>query len=388
MTRYRKKIYQYTLEGHYVDEYESITEAVRKTGLKSNDKISKSAHTEETQSGGYQWRFYKTQKIPEFVSHNEKLKGQYVGQIFDTNHYGQCKVTSLSHSDKHGNTYYEVAFLDTGFTSVRTIQQIKAGAVRDPMTPTFINMGYLGEDYYNLPKGHTRDINLWNSMLNRCYDEGDVSYVTYGAKGVIVAERWHNFSKFYHDIRLLSGWDEEKFYNGELSLDKDLKQPRVEHKIYSPETCVFMTKGENTRLAHIDRLVEFSALSPNGEYYPHEVNVDEFCVEKGIPKTSISAVYPLISGKSYNNPDSSKCVFGWSFGIPYEEVDVLKERQNTSDKLKKEFVAISPSGERTFEKGISAFAKRKGLHRRHISSCLKGDRNHTGGWRFEEVEEV
>lgn len=40
----------------------------------------------------------------------------------------------------------------------------------------------------------------WNSMHGRCYVTSDASYPRYGAKGVVVCERWHHFLNFLFDM--------------------------------------------------------------------------------------------------------------------------------------------------------------------------------------------
>jgi YesN/AraC family two-component response regulator len=58
----------------------------------------------------------------------------------------------------------------------------------------------------NLKHGHncrgstTPTYRSWNSLFNRCYRENHISYVNYGAKGVKVCERWHNFVNFLEDM--------------------------------------------------------------------------------------------------------------------------------------------------------------------------------------------
>ena len=74
----------------------------------------------------------------------------------------------------------------------------------------------------------------WRSMLKRCYStKHQERYHTYA--GCTVTEEWHTFSVF-------KNWMETQDWQ-DKQLDKDLL---VEgNKVYSPETCVFVTRMVN-----------------------------------------------------------------------------------------------------------------------------------------------
>ncbi|MEH7513343.1 hypothetical protein V7146_11535 [Gottfriedia acidiceleris] len=83
----------------------------------------------------------------------------------------------------------------------------------------------------------------WLNMINRCYKSYHSHYKYYGAKGVTVAERWHNFENYVEDV-------ENCLENGHLlyeegwELDKDLNGGMI----YSLETCVVLSAKENNKL--------------------------------------------------------------------------------------------------------------------------------------------
>lgn len=61
-----KKVYQYDLEGNYLDEFDSITIAANAFAL-SIPKISQACYNKIRKStGGYQWRFEKFDKIEKY----------------------------------------------------------------------------------------------------------------------------------------------------------------------------------------------------------------------------------------------------------------------------------------------------------------------------------
>lgn len=74
----------------------------------------------------------------------------------------------------------------------------------------------------------------WKAMLERCYsDKYQDRYPTY--KGCSVSKEWLTFSNF-------RAWMEKQDFEGK-QLDKDLLFEG--NKVYSPETCVFVTGALN-----------------------------------------------------------------------------------------------------------------------------------------------
>lgn len=76
---------------------------------------------------------------------------------------------------------------------------------------------------------------VWHSMLNRCYSSKfQERQPTY--KGCSVSEEWLTFSNFRR-------WMERQDFEG-MHLDKDLLF--AGNKVYSKETCVFVTREVNS----------------------------------------------------------------------------------------------------------------------------------------------
>ncbi|MGL5904775.1 MAG: hypothetical protein ACRCZO_18975 [Cetobacterium sp.] len=78
---------------------------------------------------------------------------------------------------------------------------------------------------------------VWKSMLGRCYRKTDVRYKTYGGAGVTVHPSWFLFSNF-------KDWFDKNYVEG-FQLDKDFLA--VGNKIYSVETCKFVSSKENSK---------------------------------------------------------------------------------------------------------------------------------------------
>lgn len=76
----------------------------------------------------------------------------------------------------------------------------------------------------------------FTAVKRRCYDPRVKEYASYGAKGVVICDEWLNdFEKFYQ-------WSIDNGYSKNLQLDKDIKG---NGKLYSPETCCWVTPYEN-----------------------------------------------------------------------------------------------------------------------------------------------
>lgn len=82
----------------------------------------------------------------------------------------------------------------------------------------------------------------WYNMLSRCYSPlALIKKPQY--KGVTVCEEWLTFSNF-------KSWMEQQDWEGN-HLDKDLLV--YKNKVYSPETCVFVTPTINSFLTKADK---------------------------------------------------------------------------------------------------------------------------------------
>ncbi|CAL9958547.1 HNH endonuclease [Vibrio phage D249] len=154
------------------------------------------------------------------------------GDIYPTNKCGELEVIEY-----RGCNQVRVRFLDTGFITTATAGNIRKGNVKDKNLPILCGVGYLGEGKYSTrASGRPSTVyNVWRHMIRRCYDPATQrKHPTY--VGCLVTEEWHsyqNFAKWYDDNNVMDG----------LELDKDIKVPG--NKLYSPETCMLVTKQQN-----------------------------------------------------------------------------------------------------------------------------------------------
>ena len=137
-----------------------------------------------------------------------------------------------------------IQFTKTNFISKTRRENALQGKVKDPYFPSCSGVGYIGEVS---TRGNERLYNIWRTMISRCYNPNSCEYHNYGAKGVLVCERWHCYKNFLDDAKLLDGY--ELFLNSEklksVHLEKDILSK--DSKIYSPETCCWAAAGVNER---------------------------------------------------------------------------------------------------------------------------------------------
>jgi hypothetical protein len=87
----------------------------------------------------------------------------------------------------------------------------------------------------------------WERMVNRCYNQNHPKYKFYGGIGVEVCAEWKENYQVFLNWSLENGWKEG------LQIDKDTKG---NGKLYSPDTCAWISKKENSRARkHLLRVV-------------------------------------------------------------------------------------------------------------------------------------
>ena len=175
------------------------------------------------------------------------VKTKYVvdGKIFADRFGNEFIVNGVSYRDKNSVIHYNIRFIKSGYETIATSSQIRGIGnkhVQDRLSPSVFKVGILG---YAYAKDNKKLFDVWRAMIARCYNSKNPSYKTYGAMGIAVCDRWKRFDYFLEDVKNLPGYDENKINNGKLVLDKDLINRSL--KIYSQETCCFVSRSENTR---------------------------------------------------------------------------------------------------------------------------------------------
>lgn len=154
-----------------------------------------------------------------------------ISKVYSTKNYGELKILSYTNSSD-----VLIEFIKTKYKTNTYSSSILKGSVKDKTIPRFLGVGFVGDGKYTPHKnGHkTNSYTAWKGMLTRCYckktQKRQPTYI-----GCTVCDEWHNFQNFakWFDVNYISG----------TQLDKDIKVKG--NKVYSPDTCSFVSREEN-----------------------------------------------------------------------------------------------------------------------------------------------
>lgn len=196
------------------------------------------------------------------------------GTIHDSINYGKFRIIKYSNA-----LNVEVEFLETGYNSTLHSTDIRRGQAKDYIRPSTNGVGFLGYGKHKTRenKKMTKEHADWLNMLKRCYCEKfQAKYPSY--KGVTVCKDWHNFQNFaeWHKVNHVTGYH----------LDKDIKQQGIIDKIYSPETCCFVSAAKNAEEA-LAKHYEFK--NPDGEII-NVYNLKKFSLKNNLTPCTMSVV--------------------------------------------------------------------------------------------------
>lgn len=160
-------------------------------------------------------------------------KAEYVGKVYPSNRFGDVKILEYKN-----NKQVVIMFLNTGFITEESMGVIRSGHIRDSSLPTTCGFGYIDIEGVSIGRKATKEYQIWNNMINRCYNEkGLSSNPTY--KGCHVSEEWRYLSNFKEWCNNQIGFSNEGWH-----LDKDILIKG--NKIYSEDTCCFVPQEVNS----------------------------------------------------------------------------------------------------------------------------------------------
>ena len=162
-------------------------------------------------------------------------KDEYKGKVYPSNRFGDVKILEYKN-----NKQVVIMFLNTGFITEESMGVIRSGHIRDSSLPTTCGFGYIDIEGVSIGRKATKEYQLWNNMINRCYNE-NLRHKNPTYKDCSVAEGWRYLSKFKEWCNHQIGFGNEGW-----ELDKDLLSK--ECKIYSEHTCVFVPPEINCAL--------------------------------------------------------------------------------------------------------------------------------------------
>jgi hypothetical protein len=229
-----------------------------------------------------------------------------INRTFNSKKDGEFKVLKLKevlNYEKSKCYKYTIEFLETGYIVDVNMSSIYSGQIKDYLKPNSIHKGFLGGKKYRSTHFLYK---RWKSMMERCYREKNKDYKSYGAKGVTVDIRWHNFQNYVEDVSNIEGFDKEKIINNQIELDKDIKIKN--NKIYSLITCIWVDKLKNNKHHAINQFQNHIIIDTveNNIYYID--NMKQFCKENDFIKID-----------SIREPRKTKSLYKKRWYILYEE---------------------------------------------------------------------
>lgn len=230
---------------------------------------------------------------------------EIIGKKFKSNSSNGFTVIALSDKKDNRMKLFEIEFDEINGVRFRSLARkgaILKGKPKNIFFPSVYGVGYLG----NATKtGEETVYDRWRNMLSRCYNPRSHRYSTYGAKGVTVCSEWLCFENYLNDFTNIDGYDKDNMHN--LQIDKDTKIKG--NKIYSLETCIFISKLNNSK--EMNKRVNqklFIGISPTGDIFESD-NQREFALEHNLNYKGLNAVLR----------DDQQSHRGWSFKYKEEK---------------------------------------------------------------------
>jgi len=106
---------------------------------------------------------------------------------------------------------------------------------------------------------------IWRNMHGRCYDPENKRYKRYGARGIIVCERWHDLALFVAD--------NQSMYKPGLTLDRKNNDGQ-----YSPDNCRWATRIEQANNKSTNRLITYKGKTQNISQWADELSIPRSCL--------------------------------------------------------------------------------------------------------------
>jgi len=216
------------------------------------------------------------------------------GSIWDSNNCGKFEIIGkINKENNKNNTNYYLCKFEDGTIIKASQSAIIGGKVKNPNYPLVCKVGYtgIGKWFPKYNKKETQEYSIWKAMIIRCYSENfHIKNPTY--KNVIVCERWHCFQNFCEDILSLNGYDRWKEGIG-YELDKDIlcEKMNIIPKIYSPETCIFISRKDNLSESSSRNNIKdiiYIGVSPDGKKYEF-TNQNNFALEHNLNRGTVCA---------------------------------------------------------------------------------------------------
>lgn len=112
---------------------------------------------------------------------------------------------------------------------------------------------------------------VWRTMLRRCYEESHDSYKNYGAKGIRVCKRWHDFGNFYKDMCPRP--------SPKLTLERTNGK-----KGYNPDNCIWATWEVQANNKSNNRFVTYQGRTQTVAQWSRETGIAQAALLRRLDK--------------------------------------------------------------------------------------------------------
>lgn len=170
----------------------------------------------------------------------ENIVGKRIG-LYDV-------LYECNYKANDGHKLYRVKCSECGFETDMLKNKIARTA-----KCTHLNASGNYKNYHSYTWENHRIGKIFNSMIDRCYNENNKSYRWYGQKGIIICDEWLSNPKLFEEWAISNG------YNDNLTIDR-----KEETKNYCPENCRWITGSNNSKYKSTTRLIEVDSEKHTG----------------------------------------------------------------------------------------------------------------------------
>ena len=132
-------------------------------------------------------------------------------------------------------------------------------------------------------KTNTRLFRIWTGMKDRCSNPNNPEYQWYGDKGVFVYAVWKDDFQSFYDWAISNGYDDTKVLDKDILCDENNLSP----KLYSPDTCLWVTPEENTFQANKSKVKEVYQFDLDDNFVAKYASQSEASRQTGISQGNI-----------------------------------------------------------------------------------------------------
>lgn len=201
---------------------------------------------------------------------NDDLHGIDTFQVYDSLYYGKYYIVDFVGRDESSKKIVRIRFMNTGYeynvylrAAIRGDVKDYSVSYQDRKSPSKESPNY-DDLIFKILKGR------WKGMMDRCYNPNNYKYGEYGGAGVTVCELWQTLEGYVNSIPSVRNY--ELFYNNpeNYQLDKDYLQQNIptNQRVYSPETCIFLSNIDNANLSMKEKYDDsyYGIKEENGNY--------------------------------------------------------------------------------------------------------------------------